>query len=259
VLWTAGSAESQQAVIAGSVDIGLFGTASAMGAFAKGAPLRVIGALATGTKDYYYYVLPGSSLRTLKDATERTTVAFSSTGSLTYLLAQGLIKLYGVNAKPTRTGDPQATLTQVMSGQVDVGYAGAPFALQYVDDGKIRIIARADELVETRDQTGRAIVANAGKLARDKELIARFIRAYADTVDWMYTDPMALQYYEAYSGILISVARKGISQFFDKKRLDPYRVSGLKAEMADAIKLKLLSAPLTEQQLAEFVQVPPRS
>jgi hypothetical protein len=29
--------------------------------------------------------------------------------------------------------------------------------------------------------------------------------------------------------------------------------------MADAIKLKLLSAPLTEQQLAEFVQVPPRS
>jgi NitT/TauT family transport system substrate-binding protein len=34
-----------------------------------------------------------------------------------------------------------------MSGQLDVGYATSPFALQFVDEGKIRIIARADEIL----------------------------------------------------------------------------------------------------------------
>jgi hypothetical protein len=40
--------------------------------------------------------------------------------------------------------------------------------------------------------------------------------------------------------------------------LDPYRISGLDAAMADAIAVKLLPAPLTKEQLGELFQVPPR-
>src|SRR5262245_20857002 len=45
ILYTQGSAETLQSVISGSVDIGIgLGTHALMGAFAKGAPVRAIGA-----------------------------------------------------------------------------------------------------------------------------------------------------------------------------------------------------------------------
>ncbi len=139
-----------------------------------------------------------------------------------------------------RTGDPQATLTQVMSGQVDVGYATSPFALQFVDEGRIRVIARAEEIPETENQTVRVIIVNASKLARDREVIDRYIKAYAETVDWIYSDPEALRYFREYSGTPEYIAKKGMAEFYKKEMLDPYRVSGLDAVMSDAISLKLL-------------------
>jgi NitT/TauT family transport system substrate-binding protein len=260
ILFTAGGGETQQAVISGAVDIGVaVGTGGVMAAYAKGAPVRAIGSVTTGTNDVYYFVRADSPLKNLKDATESTTIAYSTTGSSTNLFALGLVRVYAIKAKPTRTGDPQSTLTQVMSGQIDVGYAGAPFALQQLEDGKIRMIARASDIPETRDQTVRLIIANANKLAKDKDLIARFLRAYAETIDWMYSDPKALEHYRDYSGVPIHITKKGLTEFFTKEMLDPYRISGLDTVMADSVAVKLLPAPLTKEQLAELFQVPQRA
>src|ERR1700737_5259909 len=50
ILYTQGSGETQQAVISGSVGVGVgLGTTSVMAAFAKGAPLTVIGNASTGS------------------------------------------------------------------------------------------------------------------------------------------------------------------------------------------------------------------
>ena len=55
LLFTSGSGETMQAVIAGSVDIGVAaGTLGVMGAYAKGAPVRIIGAESTGEDSYWY-------------------------------------------------------------------------------------------------------------------------------------------------------------------------------------------------------------
>src|SRR4249920_220203 len=55
ILYTQGSGETQQAVIAGSVGIGIgLGTTSVMAAFAKGAPLAVIGNASTGSSEFWY-------------------------------------------------------------------------------------------------------------------------------------------------------------------------------------------------------------
>ena len=55
LLYTQGSGETQQAVIAESVDVGIAaGTMGAMSAFAKGAPVRIIGAETTGASDLYW-------------------------------------------------------------------------------------------------------------------------------------------------------------------------------------------------------------
>src|SRR5665811_662195 len=49
MIYTSGSGETLQPVISGSVDVGLaVGTLGAMAAYAKGAPVRIIGAEATG-------------------------------------------------------------------------------------------------------------------------------------------------------------------------------------------------------------------
>src|SRR5436853_3589045 len=69
---TAGAGETVQAVISGSADFGVnVGTQGVLRAFAKGAPIRVIGANFTGAGDIYFYVRAESPIRGLKDTTEK--------------------------------------------------------------------------------------------------------------------------------------------------------------------------------------------
>src|SRR5438128_171878 len=103
LLYTQGGGETQQAVISGSVDIGIAaGAAGVVGAYAKGAPVRVIGAETTGAADYWY-VPATSPIRTMND-TDGKTVAYSTNGSSTHSIVLAFMKQYGVKAKPTATG-----------------------------------------------------------------------------------------------------------------------------------------------------------
>src|SRR5258708_2988018 len=55
VFSTSGGGETQEGVISGSADIGVSpGTLGVLGAFAKGAPVRIIAGEATGTAEYYF-------------------------------------------------------------------------------------------------------------------------------------------------------------------------------------------------------------
>jgi NitT/TauT family transport system substrate-binding protein len=256
LLYTAGAGETLQAVISGSVDIGVgVGTSGAMSAFAKGAPVRAIGSATVGSNDLYWYVRSDSALKSLKDATEKTTIAYSTTGSSTNVLVLGLIKTYGIKAKAEKTGSPPATLTAVMSGQIDVGWAAPPFGLKEVEEGKIRIIARGSEVPSSRGQTVRLLIANADKLAGNRELFARYMRAYRETLGWMYSDPKALTVYKEFSGIPESLTKRAVADFYPKEALDPDRIEGLDDVMADAVAFKFLNAPLSTDRLTELFQL----
>jgi NitT/TauT family transport system substrate-binding protein len=257
--YTKGAGESIQAVISGAVDIGIgVGTTGVMSAFAKGAPVRVIGSATVGSNDLYWYVKADSPLKAIKDATESTTIAYSTAGSSTNLLVLGFLKTYNLKAQPTKTGSPPATLTAVMSGQVDVGWAAPPFGLKEIDEGKIRIVGRGSEVVSTRNQTVRTVIVNADKLKQDRAVIERFMTAYSEALDYMYADPQALKYYKEFSSIDEARAKKTMAEFYPKESLDPYRIEGLDAVMEDAIELKFLTAKLTKEQLDELFQVPAR-
>ncbi|TMH01382.1 MAG: ABC transporter substrate-binding protein, partial [Betaproteobacteria bacterium] len=68
ILWTQGAGETQQAVISGSVDIGVgVGIMGVLSAYSKGAPVRVIGAETTGATDLFWYVPASSPIKSLKD------------------------------------------------------------------------------------------------------------------------------------------------------------------------------------------------
>src|SRR5712692_7208624 len=66
ILYTQGSGETQQAVIAGGVDIGTgVGIMGALSAYSKGAPVRIISAEIAGAGDLYWYVKADSAIKTL--------------------------------------------------------------------------------------------------------------------------------------------------------------------------------------------------
>jgi NitT/TauT family transport system substrate-binding protein len=81
ILWTQGAGESQQALLSGSADIGLLGTQSTFAVRARGAPLRIIAAEATGAADFWY-VRAESPIKSFKDTTGKT-VAYSTAGAST--------------------------------------------------------------------------------------------------------------------------------------------------------------------------------
>jgi len=259
VLYTQGSGETLQSVISGSVDLGHGLSAhSVLGAYAKGAPVRIIGTSFTSADDQIYYVIADSPVKSMADAGGRT-IATSTTGSASHVYALGLARFFGIKLVPQPTGNYASTLTQVMTRQVDIGFAAAPFAFDAVEAGRIRVIAYGRDIPEFADQSFRTITANAGALARRRDAFERFIRAYQDTVDWLYSGPDAIAAYAAYSGFAERFARRA-PEFHPKATLEPSRVTGLDAIMADAVTFKYLPAPLTPAQLGEAIQilVPPR-
>jgi len=258
ILYTQGGGETQQAVISGSVDIGVAaGVMGVMSAFSKGAPVRVIGAETTGAQDLFWYVPANSPVKSLKD-TDGKTIAYSTNGSSTNGIVTAFVKQFDLKAKPVATGGPSSTLTQVMSGQVDVGWSAPPFGLDQLDDNKIRIIASGNDATVFKGQTVRLLIANAQFLQSKKAVVDRFMKAYRETVDAMYADPNALKLYADFVGITEAKAKRTRDDFFPKASIDPDKVVGLDSIVQDAVTLKFTAAPLTKEQLAELMQIPPR-
>ena len=254
ILYTQGSGETQQAVISGSVDIGTgVGTGAVMSAFAKGAPVRALGAQTTGSTDLFWYVRSDSPIQSMKDIAGRT-IAYSTNGSSTNLVVLGFQRQFQVQAKPVATGNPSSTFTQVMSGQVDVGWSSPPFGLDALEQNRIRIIAHGSDVPSFRNQTVRLLIANAPALERRRDVFTRFMRGYRETLNWMYSDPAATKMYAEWVGIPEATAKRVRDEFYPKEMLDPDRAEELDAVMADAIALKFLSAPLGKEQIAQLFQ-----
>src|SRR5262245_35073551 len=56
ILYTQGAGETLQVVVSGAVDVGLSaGTLGALGAYSKGAPVRIIAASSTGSRELFWW------------------------------------------------------------------------------------------------------------------------------------------------------------------------------------------------------------
>jgi NitT/TauT family transport system substrate-binding protein len=256
IFYTQGAGETQQAVISGSADIGTgVGTFNTFGAFAKGAPIRVIAATHTGANDLTWYVRADSPIKDKKDLAGKK-VAYSTTGSSTYAAVLGFRRVFGVTFTPVATGSPASTLTQVMTGQIDVGWTSPPFALDLLKEGKIREIARASDVPELRNQTARFMTANAIALEANRPVFVRYLQAYREVVDWMYSDKAALKAFADWAHVPESIAQTVPEDFYPKNNVLPDRIEGLDQAMADAVSFKYIAAPLSKDQLAKLVLVP---
>jgi NitT/TauT family transport system substrate-binding protein len=257
MIYTSGSGETLQPVVSGSVDLGLaVGTLGAMAAYSKGAPVRIIGAQATGAADYWYAKNP--AIKTLKD-TNGHTIAFSTNGSSTNSVVRAFIDEFKLTAKPQATGNPSATLTAVMTDQVDVGWAAPPFGLKETDEGKIHLVARATDAALVRGQTIRVLVANADALVKRKDVIDRFMQAYRESIDYLYSsNPQVMKDYAEFARVSEPLAKRVRDEFFPKSLVNPDQIHGLDTLIPEAVNLKFISAPLTKEQIAELIQISPR-
>jgi NitT/TauT family transport system substrate-binding protein len=233
------------------------GTYGVLGAFSKGAPVRIIANCTVGAHDLYWYARAESPIHSIKDAAGKT-VAFSTTGSSTNIVVLGFEKTDGISFQPTATGSPPATFTAVMSGQVDVGWAAPPFGLSAINDGRIRIIARGSEVPSFADQMVRVMIANAAMLERRADVVARFMQGYRESMHYLYSDPAALLAYAKWAGVTPELAKQARDGFYPETNLDPDHITPMTSLMKDAVEYKYLSAPLTEAQLAKLIQVPPK-
>jgi NitT/TauT family transport system substrate-binding protein len=255
LLYTQGSGEALAAVTSGTADAGAsVGTLAALGAFDKGAPIRLIGGSIIGVSEFWY-VPANSPIKSLKQAAGRT-VAHSATGSATNLMLLGLQELIGIKIKPVATGSPAATLARVMSGQVDIGYSAPPVAVAELEQGKIRIVARGSDIPLLATQTMRFIAANADAVGKRPDVFRRYLQGYRDTVEWMFSaDPQAVAAYAAWAGVSESVARRTRDDFTRRENLLPDRIAGLETIMADAVTFRVIPAPLDAEALKTLIQL----
>ncbi len=258
IFYTDGGGETQQAVISNSAQVGIAsGFLGAIGVFAKGAPVRIIGGSYTGGAQVFWYVPAASSIKGPRDLSGKT-VAYSNNGSSTHAGVLALQKHFNVDFKPTPTGNAAATMTATMSGQVDVGWAGAPFGIAEIEAGKTRLIMKSSDAPDFDKQTSRVIIANATELKARPEVFVRFMRGYRDSLRWVYSTPEGLNAYANFAKLPQATAKRALQEFLPLAAVDPDRISGIEEVMADAVNFKFIAAPLTHADLAELIQIPER-
>src|SRR6266704_5695027 len=97
IFGTSGGGDTLQAVISGSADLTVgIGTAAVLRAYSKGAPIRVIGVNFTGAGDLYWYVRADSPIKRLTDASDKTTIGYSASGSSSHNVVLAFLQELGV-------------------------------------------------------------------------------------------------------------------------------------------------------------------
>ncbi len=266
LLYTDGGAETQQAVISGSVEIGIgAGTLGVLGAAVRGAPLRAFAAEWHGASDLFWYGRAADPARSLADAAGKT-AGFSTVGSSSHLVLLSLLEAAGVRgtqsgaqsgARPTPTGGAGATLTQVMSGQIDIGWSVVPIGLKEEQAGQIRILARGADLPALAEQTTRLNIVNAAYLTAHRDVIQRFARAYQASLDWAYAEPQAVAWFAEGLQIDPALARRSRDSFYLKSAMQPDIVKGLDLTLKQAIDLKRVPPGTTLEQARTMLDLVP--
>jgi len=258
VFYTEGGAQTVATVVSGSVDIAMSnGILGAIGAYVKGGdatPYRIISAEMTGAHELFWWVKADSPIKSLKEADGKT-IAFSSPGSSSNLILLTLLRQAQSKAKPVPTGGVPSTYTQTMTGQIDIGWSVVPFALKDVNDGKIRIVARARDATELQNQTIRANLANVNSLKTKRESIVKFMQVVQKSIDWAYTNPQAIDIFAKNMKVDRAIAKKAVDEYYPKAAMQLGEIRDLERSLKDALDYKFITSPKTPKDIAGLLDI----
>jgi NitT/TauT family transport system substrate-binding protein len=102
-------------------------------------------------------------------------------------------------------------------------------------------------------------VANADALVKRKEVIDRFMKAYRESIDYLYSsNPQVMKDYAEFARVSEPLAKRVRDEFFPKSLVNPDQIHGLETLIPEAVNLKFIPTPLTKGQIAELIQISPR-
>src|SRR4029079_14387681 len=126
-----------------------------------------------------------------------------------------------------------------------------------MDECQIVLVARASDAAIVRGQTIRTIVTNTETIAKRKDVLLRFMEAYRETIDYMYSaNPQVLKDYAEFNKMPEAMAKPVRDDFFPKALIAPDEIKGLDSLLAEAVTLKFITEPLKPEQIKELIQVP---
>lgn len=259
VFYTEGGAQTIATVVSGSVDIAMSnGILGAISTYVKGGdatPYRVISAQMTGAHELFWYVKADSPYKSLKDMPEGKTVAFSSPGASSHLILLTLLRQTGSKAKPLPVGGAPASYTQTMTGQVDAGWSVVPFRLQEVQEGKLRIIARAGEATELKNQTIRVNLANVESLKTKRPAIVKFMQTIQKSIDWAYSNPKAIEIFAKNMKVPVAIAKQAVDEFYPKSAMQLGEIRDLERSLKDALDFKMIPSAKSPSDIAGLFDI----
>lgn len=253
ISYTSGGSDTIQAVATGSADFGIgVGTTAAIAAYAKGAPVRIVAASSTGEPGIFYYVRADSPIKTFADVNGKS-LGYTRPGSSTWLVGRILAQQAGVQPNLVSSGEAAATLTQVMSGQIDVGWSAPPFASDLIAEKKIRVIGSGLDAKAIQAQTIRVQVGNANFIKNKRDVADRFWKAYEATLNWMYTDQNAsIAAYARFVEVPVPQL-KGLTKQLPRRNMNLTPVAEIDRSVEDAIAFKFIDKALDPAQVRGLV------
>lgn len=259
-VFTRGGGENVQAVVSGDAQIGLgTGTLAVISAFVKKAPIKIAGAEITGM-DAFWYVQANTPMRKLEDLAGKK-VAYSRPGASSHMAVLAMaehIKAKGLKpAEPVSLGGIPEVYTAVRTGQADSGWSVAPFQLDRVEKGELRVVVKGEEITAMKDITARVHFVNNDFTAKNPDAVRGFFRAQQRALDYMF------DHKEETAKIWIRRAEMKYPESAVLKTWDYYNraamslkpIRGLQATIEDGIRNKFLSQPLTQAETNALIDL----
>jgi NitT/TauT family transport system substrate-binding protein len=180
----AGDAKLQQALIAGSIDMGI-GSGPGLAFVAKGAPTLGVAEEAGPPLGITLAVLAGGPIKTLADLKGKT-ISISSVGSQTEWMVRELSRQQGWGPdgiKPVALGDVPAQLAALRTQQVDAVPFDITTAYQLAASGEIRILLKFGDIVT--EYVNHVIYATDDAMAQHPDSVRRFLAGWFETIAYV--------------------------------------------------------------------------
>ena len=248
--------QNLQAVVSGSVDVGVVAVPIFIAAGMEGAPIVMIASAFKGVPDFLWYVRSDSPIKSLRDVTEETTLGVSSLGSTSHILLETFFEQYGVDGNVVAVGNAAAGMTQVMTGEIDIGSDGNGLlgVPQYAAE-EVRPIAYGSELEVMNDVTIRGFVVTEETLTNRRDDLVKFLQAYQKTVDWMYSgDPRAIEGFAEGTQSSIEEATRVRENSYPEGHLNVGEVTGLDLTISQSLAFKRIDRAPTPEELTRMFQ-----
>lgn len=259
-VFTRGGGENVQAVVSGDAQIGLgTGTLAVISAFVKKAPIKIAAAEITGM-DAYWYVQSNTSIRKFDDLAGKK-VAYSRPGASSHMAVLGIadqLKAKGLKpAEPVSLGGIPEVYTAVRTGQADAGWSVAPFYLDRVEKGELRVVVRGDEIAAMKDITARVHFTNNDFAAKNPEAVRGFFRAQQRALDYMFEhkeDTAKIWIRRAELKFPESAVLK-TWEYYNRAAMSLKPIRGMQSIIEDGIKNNFLKQPLTQAELNQLIDL----